>query len=95
MLDVPPSDALVDDKPWIVVSPDGHRVSVQHDHFWNGGTLATAGDLVFQGTAEGWFNAYRATTGERLWRFDAGLGIMAAPMSYSVGGKQYVAVLDF
>ncbi len=67
--------------------------TVQHDYFWNGGTLATAGDLVFQGTADGWFNAYRAATGEPLWRFDAGLGIIAAPMSYSVGGKQYVAVL--
>jgi quinohemoprotein ethanol dehydrogenase len=66
---------------------------VQHDHFWNGGTLATAGDLVFQGTADGWFHAYRASDGEPLWRFDAGLGIIAAPMSYSVGDKQYVAVL--
>jgi quinohemoprotein ethanol dehydrogenase len=66
---------------------------VQHDHLWNGGTLATAGDLVFQGTADGTFNAYRATDGEPLWKFDAGLGIIAAPMSYSAGGRQYVAVL--
>ena len=66
---------------------------IQHDHFWNGGTLATASDIIFQGTADGWFNAYRATSGERLWRFDAGLGIIAAPMSYSVEGRQYVAVL--
>jgi len=67
--------------------------SVQNDNLWNGGTLATAGDLVFQGTAEGWFNAYDAKSGERRWRFDAGLGIISAPMSYSVKGKQYVSVL--
>jgi quinohemoprotein ethanol dehydrogenase len=66
---------------------------VRHDHLWNGGTLATAGDLVFQGTADGWFSAYDARNGERLWRFDAGLGIIAAPMSFSAKGRQYVAVL--
>lgn len=66
---------------------------VQHDELWNGGTLATAGDLVFQGTADGWFSGYNARTGERLWRFNAGLGIISAPMSFSVGGRQYVSVL--
>src|SRR5690606_34075963 len=48
---------------------------VQHDHVWNGGTLATAGGLVFQGTADGFFNAYDAHDGKPLWRFNAGLGI--------------------
>jgi quinohemoprotein ethanol dehydrogenase len=67
--------------------------SIQHDEYWNGGTLTTAGGIVFQGTAVGTFDAYRASNGDRLWSFDAGLGIMAAPMSYSVDGKQYVAVL--
>jgi quinohemoprotein ethanol dehydrogenase len=61
--------------------------------FWNGGALATAGDLVFQGTADGYLTAYDARSGVRLWRFDAGLGIEAAPISYSVGGRQYVSVL--
>jgi quinohemoprotein ethanol dehydrogenase len=59
----------------------------------NGGTLATAGDLVFQGTTDGYFSAYDAAAGARLWRFDAGLGIIASPISYAVGGKQYVSVL--
>ncbi len=67
--------------------------SVKRDEVWNGGTLATAGGLVFQGTAAGLFNAYDANSGRELWHFNAGLGIIAAPMSYRVGGKQYVSVL--
>ena len=63
------------------------------DTLWNGGTLATAGDLVFQGSADGYFSAYDAFAGERLWRFNAGLGIIAAPVSYLAAGKQYVSVL--
>ena len=69
------------------------RWMVQHDHLWNGGTLATAGDLVFQGMADGAFAAYDARGGKELWRFNAGLGIISAPMSFSAGGKQYVSVL--
>jgi quinohemoprotein ethanol dehydrogenase len=64
-----------------------------HDALWNGGAMATAGDLVFQGAADGFLSAYDARTGERLWRFYAGMGINAAPMSYAVGGRQYVSVL--
>lgn len=66
---------------------------IKHDHLWNGGTLTTAGGLVFQGLADGWFNAYDGSSGERLWRFDAGLGIIGAPISYSIGDKQYVSIL--
>ena len=66
---------------------------VQHDHLWNGGALVTAGNVVFQGTAEGRFNAYDARSGKELWHFDAGLGIVAAPMTYTFGGKQYVSIL--
>lgn len=60
---------------------------------WNGGTLATRGDLVFQGTAAGDFEAYRASDGRKLWSFPAQTGIIAAPMSYAIGGRQYVTVL--
>jgi quinohemoprotein ethanol dehydrogenase len=66
---------------------------VQNKNLWNGGTLALAGGLVFQGTAEGTFNAYDASSGQPVWQFNAGLGIVGAPMSYSAGGKQYVSVL--
>ena len=66
---------------------------VWHDAIWNGGVLSTAGSLVFQGDADGDFAVYDAKTGRRLWRFNAGLGIIAAPMSYAAHGKQYVSVL--
>ncbi|MDE2403788.1 MAG: PQQ-dependent dehydrogenase, methanol/ethanol family [Sphingomonadales bacterium] len=69
------------------------RWKVPHRFFWNGGVLATAGGLVFQGAADGFLTAYDARDGKPLWRFDAGLGIVAAPISYSVGGVQYVSVL--
>jgi quinohemoprotein ethanol dehydrogenase len=61
--------------------------------FWNGGTLTSAGNLVWQGTGGGILYAYRADTGLPLWQFDAGVGISAPPITYSVNGRQYVAVL--
>jgi alcohol dehydrogenase (cytochrome c)/quinohemoprotein ethanol dehydrogenase len=60
---------------------------------WSGGTLATAGNLVFQGNADGDFVAYSADKGARLWSFPVQTGAIAAPMTYSVGGEQYVALL--
>jgi quinohemoprotein ethanol dehydrogenase len=69
------------------------RWKVQHTTLWNGGTLATAGDVVLQGTADGFFSAYNANSGQRLWQFNAGLGIIAAPISFSVNGKQYISIL--
>jgi PQQ-dependent dehydrogenase (methanol/ethanol family) len=58
-----------------------------------GGTLATAGNLVFQGRADGILTAWRATDGKQLWAFDAGTGIMAPPVTYLVDGVQYVSIL--
>jgi quinohemoprotein ethanol dehydrogenase len=60
---------------------------------WNGGVLSTAGNLVFEGTAGGNFEAYRADTGQKLWSFAAQTGVMAGPVTYSINGEQYVAVL--
>jgi quinohemoprotein ethanol dehydrogenase len=60
---------------------------------WNPGTLTTAGDLVFQGRADGDFVAYHAVTGKELWRHALGLGIGAPPITYAIGGRQYVALL--
>jgi quinohemoprotein ethanol dehydrogenase len=59
----------------------------------NGGTLVTAGNLVFQGGGDGHLSAYRADTGQKRWSFYAGLGISAPPISYAVGDTQYLAVL--
>ncbi len=59
----------------------------------NGGTLATGGNLVFQGTAGGEFRAYSAESGKQLWSFGTQTGVIAAPMTYSVKGEQYVAIL--
>ena len=65
----------------------------EHKGPWNGGVLTTAGDLVFQGTAAGDIEAFRSTDGKKLWSFPAQTGVLAAPMTYSVGGRQYVSVL--
>jgi quinohemoprotein ethanol dehydrogenase len=69
------------------------RWTVRHEYLSNGGALATAGGLVFQGAADGYLSAYDAASGARLWHYNAGLGIIAAPMSYSVGGRQYISLL--
>jgi alcohol dehydrogenase (cytochrome c)/quinohemoprotein ethanol dehydrogenase len=58
-----------------------------------GGTLATAGGLVFQGNSKNQeFAAYRATTGEKLWSMPVQTGIVAGPASFELDGRQYVAV---
>lgn len=61
--------------------------------YYNGGVMATAGNLVFQGQIDSKFNAYDARTGKLLWSFDAGAPVIAPPISYVAGGKQYVTVL--
>ena len=58
----------------------------------NGGTLVTAGDLVFQGMIDGGFTAFDARDGTERFRFETQNGIMGSPISYAVDGEQYVAV---
>lgn len=65
---------------------------VAHPRPVNGGTLATAGNLVFQGTSDNQFHAYRADTGERLWSFPVQNGVQSGAISYRVNGEQYIAV---
>jgi alcohol dehydrogenase (cytochrome c) len=57
-----------------------------------GGVLATAGGLVFTGTADGAVVALDDTTLEELWRFETGSSINAPPMSYAAAGTQYIAI---
>jgi glucose dehydrogenase len=60
-----------------------------------GGALATAGDVVFYGTMEGWLKAVHAKTGELLWKFKTPSGIIGNPMTYTgPDGKQYIAILS-
>ena len=66
---------------WTIETPGAH----------NSGTLATAGDLVFQGQADGRIHAYAAGDGRRLWTFDAGTAVLGTPITFSVDGRQYVA----
>jgi len=93
-----------DVKKSILDSIKGHLSAwdpVQQKEVWrversspvNGGVLSTAGNLVFEGTAGGRLEAYRADTGERLWSADTQSGVVAAPIAYTVNGEQYVAVV--
>src|SRR5262245_60544130 len=89
---------------WLTMKTSGRLVAwdpVNQREAWHvelpqpksGGTLTTAGNLVFQGRADGTFSAYRATSGDALWSFEGNVGIAAAPMTYEIDGTQYVAVL--
>ena len=69
------------------------RWQVAHDTTVNGGLLATAGNLVFQGTGNGRFMAINAETGQILKSIDTKTGIIAPPITYLVDGEQYVAVM--
>ena len=60
---------------------------------FNGGTMATAGNLVFAGRGDGHLFAYAADSGKQLWSFDAQNGIMSHPITYLANGKQYVTLL--
>jgi alcohol dehydrogenase (cytochrome c) len=60
---------------------------------FNGGTMTTAGNLVFFGDITGEFRALNAATGKGLWQINVGTGIGAGAMSYEIDGKQYVAVV--
>jgi quinohemoprotein ethanol dehydrogenase len=84
--------------------PTGHLIAwnpVEQREVWrvthpvveSGGVLATAGNLVFQGRADGILCAYRATDGKKLWEFDAGTGIMAPPVTYLLDGVQRISIM--
>jgi quinohemoprotein ethanol dehydrogenase len=62
-----------------------------YDHIHNGGTLTTAGNLVFQGSADGRLIAYSADKGEKIWQQSVSSASVAGPITYSVEDEQYVA----
>jgi len=65
---------------------------VKTDNPMIGGIMATAGGVVFAGEGNGWFRAYDAKSGSKLWQFQAGAGVNAPPASYTVDGEQYIVV---
>jgi quinohemoprotein ethanol dehydrogenase len=78
----------------IAWDPVAQKAAWTHEHVspWNGGTLTTAGNLVFQGTADARFVAYDAKSGSKLWEAPMGTGVVAGPSTYMVDGKQYVSI---
>ncbi|MEM8766615.1 MAG: PQQ-dependent dehydrogenase, methanol/ethanol family [Pseudomonadota bacterium] len=76
-------DPLTGEDKWVVEIP----------HYWNGGVLATAGGLVFQGDALGMFSAYDKETGEALWQFNTYTSMLAPPVTFEIDGVQYVSIL--
>jgi quinohemoprotein ethanol dehydrogenase len=69
------------------------RWTVHRDTFWNGGILATAGGLVFQGGGDAKLSAFDAATGKTLWSADTGQAVVAGASTYEIDGEQYVAVM--
>ncbi|HKC43711.1 MAG TPA: PQQ-binding-like beta-propeller repeat protein [Burkholderiales bacterium] len=85
------------EKQWgrvAAVNVDTGKVAWKHDTEQPliGGGLATAGGLYFFGEGNGYFNALDSKTGKRLWRFNCGAGANAMPVSYTVNGKQHIAM---
>lgn len=88
-----PDDGTASLVAWDPIKQSARWTVHYPNSFWNGGALTTGGNLVFQGTGRGDFLAYDANTGKRLWSYNAGLGIIAAPIMYEVDGVEYVCVL--
>ncbi|HTA37440.1 MAG TPA: PQQ-binding-like beta-propeller repeat protein [Candidatus Acidoferrales bacterium] len=84
----------VQNGPFVALNVDTGKIAWQYmaPQPLIGGALATAGNLVFMGEGNGWFDAFNASTGQKLWRFNLGAGVNAPPITYEVGGTQYVAV---
>jgi alcohol dehydrogenase (cytochrome c) len=78
------------------VDPASGKIVWEHKNpapLW-GGVLATAGDLVFTGTPEGYFEAFDAKTGKELWKFQTGSGVVGSPVTWEQDGEQYIAVVS-
>ncbi|MBU6395449.1 MAG: PQQ-dependent dehydrogenase, methanol/ethanol family [Sphingomonadales bacterium] len=68
------------------------QVTSDRNRGYDGGVLSTAGNIVVQGRGDGTLRVYNATTGAELAAIQTGSHIMAAPMTYRIGGVQYIAV---
>ncbi len=81
----------IDTRSGKVVNTFTRDLGIPSDRQAEVGTLVTAGGLVFTGFDDGGFSAYDKDTLAELWRFNTGTGLKAAPITFSVGGKQYIA----
>ena len=88
----PPGGATWGNVTAIDVRTNRQAWQARTDQMCIGGTLATAGGLVFAGEGNGNFDAYDARTGNRLWQFQTGAGANAPAVTYQLDGQQYVAV---
>jgi len=61
---------------------------------FSGGVLSTAGDLVFQGQSDGYITAYSAAEGRRVWAFYSATAALGAPISFAIGKRQYISILN-
>ncbi|HEY3653921.1 MAG TPA: PQQ-binding-like beta-propeller repeat protein [Steroidobacteraceae bacterium] len=84
----------IQDGPFVALDVETGKIAWQYKapQPLIGGALATAGNVVFMGEGNGWFDAFNAKTGERVWRYNLGAGVNAPPITYQVNGEQYVAV---
>ena len=69
---------------WVVPTPGA----------FSGGVLSTAGELVFQGHADGYLTAYSAADGRRAWAFYTATAALGAPISFAIGKRQYISILN-
>jgi len=84
----------IQDGPFVALDVETGKVAWQYKapQPLIGGVLATAGNLVFMGEGNGWFDAFNAKSGELVWRYNLGAGVNAPPVTYQVNGTQYLAV---
>jgi len=84
----------IQDGPFVALDVETGKIAWQYKapQPLIGGALATAGNLVFMGEGNGWFDAFNATSGKLVWRYNLGAGVNAPPITYRVNGEQYIAV---
>ena len=84
----------IQDGPFVALDVESGKIAWQYKapQPLIGGALATAGGVVFMGEGNGWFDAFDAKSGQRLWRYNLGAGVNAPPVTYEVNGEQYLAV---
>jgi alcohol dehydrogenase (cytochrome c) len=84
----------VQDGRFVAIDTETGKIAwtVMTDQPLIGGALVTAGNVTFMGEGNGDFDAFDATTGKKLWSYHLGAGVNAPPVTYVVGGQQYVAV---